>query len=541
MLESDKDLILSNDDLILSVKNGADVAIGQKFYLDIGIPKGKISQSLNIGIKDSKGFESIKIIKTINTQQNRESYNMVLSCTVKGSDSITMGEEIHFTLTGIDKVIKYYAKDLVQSSIQLKKNKSICATPNNNDVDDNEEHYISYDTMLFDTNGQLLKNTPINIYSEINEDIERKIIITSEPDGVGQKYQIIKPTKYEGKTQLIINSDKDGKVNFRVYPVMDTPVIIDLISQVEGVAEYHSGSIYMISVVPPSRDNSLNPPDIPELEGDSLEGDGRQLFEAEIDSYPNASRTDNILFFNKKKKDGSFDPEGLIFPVKKISDVLGDMDSEDYNYTFLMRRDIFPYGKDSMLYYIIAPSFGNSMYSDVRGVTYIGGELTRPNENVKRIYNMPMIFSSFADIKQDPKLEHSDDEEKPNNEDIIQRDVSNYAVSGCQLYVKILCTNDENDLSYPLWGKEIYLRMYVESANQNFNKIFPVVAPHIPDKPGGKLSTVIVKIDSPELNDVKGYVTGGAGKICFEYYIIDPVTHEKIHSNYWENEIITTD
>ncbi|PHM63879.1 hypothetical protein [Xenorhabdus ishibashii] len=323
MLEGDKDLILSDNDLNLSVKNGADIIIGQKFYLDIGIPKGKISQSLNIEIKDSKGFESIKIIKKINTQQNSKSYNMVISCTVKGSGSITAGEEIHFTLTGIDKVIKYYARDLVKSSIQLKKNKSICATPNNNDIDDNEEHYISYDTILFDANGQLLKNTPINIYSEINEDIERNIIITSKPDGVGQKHQIIKPTKYEGKTQIIINSDKDGKVNFRVYPVMDTPAIMDLISQVEGVAEYHSGRIYMISVIPPSNEDSLNPPDIPELEGDSLEGDGRQFFEAEIDSYPNASRTDNILFFNKKKKDGSFDPEGLIFPVQKISDVLG--------------------------------------------------------------------------------------------------------------------------------------------------------------------------------------------------------------------------
>ncbi|BET97068.1 hypothetical protein [Xenorhabdus taiwanensis] len=540
MLGSDNNLILSDNDLNLSVKNGADIIIGQKFYLDIGIPKGKIPQSLNIGIKDSKGFESIKIIKTINTQQDSKLYNMVISCAVEGSNSITAGEEIHFTLTGIDKIIKYYARDLVKSSIQLKKNKNICATPNNNDIDDNKEHYISYNTILFDTNGQLLKNTPVNIYSEINEDIERNIIITSEPDRVGQKYQIIKPTKYEGKTQVIINSDNDGKVNFRVYPVMDTPAIMDLISQVKGVAEYHSGSIYMISVIPPSNENSLNPPDIPELEGDSLEGDGRQFFEAEIDSYPNVSRTDNILFFNKKKKDGSFDPEGLIFPVQKISDVLGDMDSEDYNYTFLIRRDVFPSGKNSMLYYIISPDFGNSMYSDVRDITYIGGELTTPNDSVKRTYNMPMIFSSFADIKKDSKLEHSD-EEKPNHEYITQRDVSNYAVSGCQLYVKILCTNDEDDLSYPLWGKEIYLRMYVESANQNFNKIFPIVAPHIPDKPGGKLSTVIVKIDSPELNDVKGYVTGGTGKIYFEYYIIDSVTHEKVHSNYWENEIMTTD
>ncbi|KLU14079.1 MULTISPECIES: hypothetical protein [Xenorhabdus] len=541
MLESDKDLILSDDDLNLSVKNGADVIIGQKFYLDIEIPKGKISQSLNIGVKDFKGFESVKIIKPINIEQDSKSYNMVISCTVKGNGSITVGEEIHFTLTGVDKVMTYYARDLVNSSIQLKKNKSICATPNSNDIDDNKDHYISYDTTLFDTNGQLLKHTPVNIYSEINEDIERNIIITSEPDGVGQKHQIIKPKNYEGKTQLIITSDENGRIKFRVYPVMNTPAIMGLISQIEGVAEYHSGDIYMISVVPPNDDNSLNPPDIPELEGGSLESDGRQRFEAEIDSYPNVSKTDNVLFFNKKKEDDSFDPEGLIFPVKKISDVLGNMDSANYNYTFLMRRDIFPSGKDSMLYYIIAPEFGNSMYSYVRGVTYIGDELTSPNDSVKRTYNMPMVFSSFADIKQDPKLEHSDDEEKPNHENITQRDVSNYAVSGCQLYVKFLCTNDENDSYYPLWGEKIYLRMYISSANQNFNKIFPVVAPHAPDKPGGKLSTVIIKIDSPELNDVKGYVTGGAGKIYFEYYIIDPVTHEKIHSNYWRNEIMTSD
>ncbi|CDG17470.1 hypothetical protein [Xenorhabdus doucetiae] len=534
------DMILEDYNLNLSIEKHADVIIGQQFYLDIElIPKGKISQSFNIGIKDPQGFESIEIIKPINIQQDSKSYNMVVSCKVKGSDSITSGDEIHFTLTGIEKVIKYYAKDLVKSSIQLKKNKSICATPDNNNIDDNKDHYISYSTTLFDTTGQLLKNTPVHIFSEAEEDIVRNIIITSEPSGIGQKCQIIKPKNYQGKSEIIINSDNDGNVKFRVYPVMDTPVVMDLISKIEGIAEYRSGTIYMVSILPLSDEDLPEQPYVPELSGGLLDGGGDKFFDAQVDSYPNASLTDRILFFNKKKDDGSFDPEGLIFPVQKISDV--SHNSSAYNYTFVMKREVFPSETDSMLYYVIAPDFGNSIYSGAQEVKYVGEGMGAPDDSVKRIYNMPRIFSSYADIKKDPKLEHSDDDEKPNNEDITQNDVSNSSVSGYQLYVKIMCTNDENDHSYPIWGKEIYLRMYVRSVNQNLNKIFKVVAPHVPDKPGENLSTIIIEIDSPELNDVKGYTDGGIGVIYFEYYIIDPVNNEKTYSHYWKNEIMTSD
>ncbi|MBC8953523.1 hypothetical protein [Xenorhabdus sp. PB62.4] len=544
MLENNDNIIFTDDDLHLSVKNGADIIIGHKFYLDIKLtPQIPIPESFNVEIKDTKGFEHVEIINSINPQQDNKSYNMRILCTVKGVDSLKSGDEISFMLTGIERVIKYYARDLVKSSIQLNKNKSVCVTPNNsNNIDNNVEHYIQYSTTLFDTSGQLLKNTPVQIYSKNAEDIEKNIIITTDPDEADQKPQILKPNTNGDKIEITINSDNDeGKIKFRVYPMMDTPVAIDLISKVEGVAEYSSGTIFMIAVSPPSRDNLFDPPNIDELSGNVLDGNGRSLFSAQIRSYPNASMTDNILFFNKNKKDGSLDPEGLILPVKKISDVANSDDPDSYDYPFLMRRDIFPHQKDSMLYYIIAPDFGNALYSEVQDVKYIGNELTEPNNHVERTWNMPTIFSSFVDLKSDPNLEHSDDEEKENDEDITPHDVSNSPVSGYQLCAKIMCTNDENDQSYPLWGKEIYLRMYVSSRNQNFNRIFKAIAPHAPDHPQGKLAAMIIKIDSPELNDVRGYVEGGAGMIYFEYYTIDPVNQEKKYSHYWKNEIMTSD
>ncbi|MDX8000291.1 hypothetical protein FE394_14065 [Xenorhabdus sp. Reich] len=543
MLYNDFNVIFTDRNLDLSVKNGADVTIGHKFYLDIElIPQMPLPKSFNVEIKDSIGFEYMEIINHINTQLDSKSYNMRMLCIVNSADSLNSGDEISFTLTGIEKKIKYYAKDLVKSSIQLNKNKSVCVTPNNNNnVDNNTDHYIQYFTTLFDTSGQLLRNTPVQIYSKNTEDIEKNIIITTEPDNTNQKPQILKPILNDDKIEITINSDKDGNIKFRVYPIMDTPAVIDIISKVEGVTEYRSGPIYMISVLPPSSEKLLAPPELPELYGDSLEGDGRKSFEAQINSYTNASRTDNVLFFNKKKGDGTLDPTGLILPVKKISDVIDAGDSDSSDYSFLMRRDIFPNEKKSIFYYIIAPNFGNGLYSDVQGVEYIGGELTSPNSNVKRIWNTPIIFSSFADIKNDPKLERSDDEKKENNEDIIQIDISNAPVSGYQLCAKIMCTNDENDQSYPIWGKEIYFRMYVRSGNQNFNRIFKLSPIHTPDNPQGKLATVVIKIDSPELNDVKAYQSGGAGMIYFEYYTIDPVTQEKTYSNYWQNQIITSD
>ncbi|MBD2799756.1 hypothetical protein ABLB84_16095 [Xenorhabdus szentirmaii] len=120
-------------------------------------------------------------------------------------------------------------------------------------------------------------------------------------------------------------------------------------------------------------------------------------------------------------------------------------------------------------------------------------------------------------------------------------DVSNAAVSGYQLCAKIMYINDESAPSYPLWGKEIYLRMYVKSRNKNFNRIFKINPIHTPDSPQGKLATIAIKINAPELNDVRGYQQGGAGKIYFEYYTIDPVTQKKTYSNYWFNQIMTSD
>ncbi|MEX0447919.1 hypothetical protein [Xenorhabdus sp. SGI246] len=542
MLKNDSDIILKDHILNLSVENGADVIIGQKFYLDIKIiPKTISSNPLNIDIKNSEGFELIEIINS-SSQQNNNTYNMKILCTVKNDDSINSGDEIFFTLTGIDKVIKYYARDLVKNSIQLKKSKSICLTPvDSNNLDNNKENYIKYSTTLFDTNGQLLKNTPVHIFSENKEHIERKIIITTDPDNTEESPQPIKLHNYGDNIEIIVNSDKEGKVKFRVYPVTDTPAVINLVSKVEGVAEYPAGAVYMISAIPSDSAELLDSPYLPELSGNLLDGDGRKFFEAQINSYSQVSMTDNVLFFNKKKENGAIDPEGLILPVKKISDVVESIDQDISDYTFFMRRDIFPPEKDSMLYYIIAPISGKTLYSDITMVKYIGKELTTPNYDIERIYEIPSIFSSFADIKSDPKLEHSDNDRKMHDEIITQRDISNYTENNCQLYVKIKCTNDENDQSYPLWGKEVYLRMYVKSKNKNFNKIFKTVASYTPDELRGKKSTVIIKIDSPDLNDVRGFTNGGMGMIYFEYYTINPINQEKTYSHYWKSKIITSD
>ncbi|REF28489.1 hypothetical protein BDD26_3404 [Xenorhabdus cabanillasii] len=542
MLENNNDIALKDHTVNLSVMNGSDVVIGQKFYLDIEIiPKSVFTQSLNIDIKESRGFESIEIINKIDPRPGARSYNMKLLCFVKSDSSITSGDEIFFTLTGINKLIKYSVKDLIKSTIQLKKNKIVCVTPNNNDYIVNEkENYIRYCTTLFDSHGNLLKNTPVHIFSEIKDDIERKIIITTDPDNIEQKPQLIKPQHYGDKIEAIINSDKEGRVKLRVYPIMDTPAVINLYSKVENVAEYPAGTVYMISAIPSNSTELLDPPFIPELSGDLLDGDGRKFFDAMINSYPKVSMTDSVLFFNKKKENGAIDPKGIILPVRKISDIVDTIDQNDSDYTFLMRRDVFPTEKDSVLYYVIAPYSGKNLHSDSRSVKYIGEELTTPDFDVKRTYDMPVIFSSFADIKSDPKLEYSDNEKKRYNEIITQRDISNYPVSGCQLYVKIMCTNDEDDQSYPLWGKVIYLRMYVKSRNKNFNKIFKVVAPYTPDVLSGKTATIIFKIDSPDLNDVRGYINGGIGMIYFEYYIINPFNQEKVYSHYWKSKIQTS-
>ncbi|CDL85341.1 hypothetical protein [Xenorhabdus szentirmaii] len=120
MSDNDPNIIFTEKNLNLSVKNGADVSIGHQFYLDITLtPQIALPESFNVKIKDSIGFEHIKIIKHINTQVDNKSYNMRLLCIVNGADSLNSGDKISFTLTGIEKEISYYAKNLVKSSIQF--------------------------------------------------------------------------------------------------------------------------------------------------------------------------------------------------------------------------------------------------------------------------------------------------------------------------------------------------------------------------------------------------------------------------------------
>ncbi|QTL38478.1 hypothetical protein HGO23_11185 [Xenorhabdus budapestensis] len=540
MLKAEKSICYDSIDLILSVKNGADIVIGQKFYLEILISsKNKIPDSLNIEIENQKGFEHIENIRGFSLLKDKKSAKMEVYCIVGDIDLLSPGDEISFTLSGIERVVKYYAKNLIKHTIQLYKDKKICITPSGrNQLSNNSDHYVRYYTRLFDTRGQLLRNTPIQIFSEIKDHIEKKVIITTDPRDSTQIPQRIIPFIHGDKIEVTVTSDNEGRIRFRVYAMRNKPVILELISKMEGVGhQYYSGNIYIITSSPIKEEYLLDEPYIFELSGEVLSGNGRKLFEVQIGSYTNSSITDSVLFFTKSKPNGSLDPEGLVLPVKKISDASNPGDN---NYIFRMPRDIFPFRKNSEFYYVIAPIHGISQYSGKRTVRYIGNETNAPNKDVKRTYNIPTIFSSFADINNDPKLENSEKYIILNNENVNLEKISNYPISGYELYVKILGTNDENDPSYPIWGGNVYLRLYVKSNNKNFNQTLKFIVPNEPDKIAGKTSTIIVKFKYPEFNEIKSDPnTGAPGVIYFEYYTIDPSTQEKTYSHYWKSMIDT--
>ncbi|MDE9483457.1 hypothetical protein [Xenorhabdus bovienii] len=543
MILSKNNNINSGIEFHLSVPDGADVAISQEFYVDITLLSDfSLSNFPDITIVNPVGLKKIDIITPTYLSEDYKSAHIKIYLTVEDDKVIKHGVKnvsYDIQVPGHNlKTVSYNAKIIEPYTIQLEPNKQVCVAPKvSKQPDNNSNNYVRYNAKLFDHYGQVMKNTPIQVYSMVQNDLVKRVMVTTDPQNGNDSPEVIKPT-IDSQVFFTVYSDKKGKVSFRVYPMANNYVTLRLLSNIFGVKGYYEADNVYILTPPPGEDALfLEPPNIIQANGGILRGGkGKHLIDVQIDTNIELSSTDSILFFTKDNN-GLPEPEGLVLPVKSIS-------SEDANNNiFSFPYNIFPENERSELYYIIASYFGVSKYSGTMMIEYIGGSSNTPSDNVTRTYNKIIAYSSFADYEHDPLLKNSEKNLLWENVYINLGTIANYAHNNqVDLYLKVIGTNDPNDETkkYPYVGNDIYLNIYVNSKSKNFMHTYRHKLSDTPDEQGTALCTTVIKICHPELTGIAPYTDGKRPWIYFEYYTIDKGANEKTYNHYWKSMIDTT-
>ncbi|MCG3463891.1 hypothetical protein L7G72_19170 [Xenorhabdus bovienii] len=535
--------------IILSVPDGSDIVIGQDFFLDIIlIYDSYLPNSVDVRFSNLNGLLVNHISKPLFSSGSN---SVSITAFVTIDKYIHLDKYVSYTIfaTGFSaQNIRYNAKEINEFTIQLEPNKSFCIAPESvNNPNDNDAQYITYYALLKDSTNQPMKNTPIQVLSYLGEDFSKKVKITTDD----QFHDAINYISHNNKYYITVYSDETGKVSFRAYPIKNTSAILELASTIFGIDHsYQAGILYIMSPQPRSMFEYLPDPSINGANNAILKpiGDDK-VFDVIIECYDNLLNTDRILFFiSENPEDLNFSSRKLIFPARNIGDI------SNQHYTFSLPYDIFPVNKKSSLSYVVAPVSGNYQYSLDAKIKYIGGSVNIPSDNVNRVYNKPVVYSSFANINTAPPLVNSENNILSEGDFINRATISNYVNNNYDaIYIKIEGVNDKNHKQLPVWGNEVYLNVYVRSSTVNYLNScehsrskschYAVISSNpdnyiINDKLVG-ISTTVIPIKQKELAGIASYIDGTAGWIYFEYYVVNNITSEKTYSHYWEGKIDT--
>ncbi|MCC8381350.1 hypothetical protein [Xenorhabdus sp. PB30.3] len=397
--------------------------------------------------------------------------------------------------------------------------KWVCETPQyNNNPETGGKYFIHYSVYLTGKDGGPAENSVIQIYSSIRSQILDDVIITTDPDDDSYP-SVLNPVG----DFIDIASDGNGKFNFRVYPMENTPLILQIGFKLPYTQVYYPGeNVYIITPKSQNIDNFLSPPTISNIVDGKLMATGsEQTFNAGINSYGLHSSTDIIIFFTDKS--------GHISPAYNVG--------EEPGFFSLYYDDFLPLDSESNLYYVIIKSSGESQYSSVLPIVYGGGGDNRPSPDFSRSLASPIIYDSYAV----PPFGSNDDVSIINSGDIVNiNSIYNHSNNGgTALFVKIVGTNDVSNSSKPQFGDEVVLIIYVNSFSKTIHAKFPAeMVSFTPNNDNKRESTTIIKIPYEMLVDIEPYPESKEPPlIYFEYYV--DTQGIRAYSQYWEAKIST--
>ncbi|PHM24656.1 hypothetical protein [Xenorhabdus ehlersii] len=542
----DKKNILQNtvpSSVVLSVPHHADVIIGQSFYLYITLMfNGTLPSELDVNLESINGVTVDSLSKATPVAGIKNVMRSIAYLTIDDDSILKSGDTIAYKLdipNMYTNEVHYTANLIDADSFRLSIDKYICEIPNiETYIDNQNKNFILYTAKLQNSSGKELRNTPIQISSVIKDNLNDKVIITTDPDDGQSNPVTLYPIEEYEQVVIPINSNLHGKVIFRVYPKKNQPVTLRLEIELPGLELYYSTpAVYMLTPKPVDPRELLPVPIINNLNHDKLQASGSDYtFDVTVNPYTNSHNDDSVIFFIDDKP---------VLPIKMI------VHSDAPDHSFKLYYDLFPRNKMVHLHYVIAPIDGNNQYSKKLPITYIGGRENKPSNNIERVFDIPVVYASWADPNSQPPLNKNDDRFILECGSIINSSsISGYQEDGNEgygLFIKIIGTNDFTDKSKPKFGDTIHFTMYIngdlsddlsnDDQYKQISKSFSIATNDVPDHNSGKTFTNVIGIKYDLLANFASSSNYGMPMIYFEYYIENEGVRQ--YSHYFYSKIET--
>ncbi|WP_340620273.1 hypothetical protein [Xenorhabdus siamensis] len=541
-------------ELCVSIPDGADVVIGQICYLTVSLTADPnlISHIDNISIEADKRYVTVENKPFWKISEDKSSGSTIILLHI--NNNLPEGSSIRYIINAtssnsyINEIkpleIKYTAKKVQPTSfISLSTQNEYIEPPTEDNPVGIGNSYIKYSGKLLDHNNNPLRNTQIIISSEqpgkiFSHDEDKALVnIGTEPED-GQLSQKIITHRQNDFDFFTINSDINGDIKFRIYPIRDTSVRIDFDTQILNVTSVnYAASIYIFNAI----NNSIFGPNAPTILG-IKDGKIEKIPETEgvkvyVTPYPGYQDTDSLIFFIQ-----GFNPNDNPIQLKPIYNLNGIFNLEENPFSFTY--DQIPLNKPMKLYYLIAPKNKEYSYSMTEMFTYIGEQNDSPKV---RIYDKVKVYSSRAtppidvysetDIYSDPYeiLEF----DGVNLDTISHKRKHGQSAKGVVgLYVVIMGTSEKDNKTLPQLGSKGSLTVRVETqTSRNTHNSYPIQLPLIPD-PGKSTGHCTIGILYCDVNRAGPSFTQGAGTLVFEYYIEENDGSRK-YSKKWRTKIDT--
>ncbi|MBD2816001.1 hypothetical protein ID850_14805 [Xenorhabdus sp. Flor] len=545
-------------ELCVSIPDGADVVIGQICYLTVSLTADSnlISSIDSISIETDTKYMTVENIPywKISEDKNYGSAIALLHINNNLSSEISIKYTIHaMSSSGYISEIKpleinYTTKKVEPTSfVSLTTKNEYIEPPTEDNSVGTGSSYIKYYGKLLDNNQKPLRNTQIIVSSEqpnkiFSHDNEKALVnIGTEPEN-GKMSQKIITQSQSNFDFFAINSDINGNIKFRVYPIRDTSVRIDFNTQILNVTSVsYAASIYIFNAISNSPFGS-SPPIILGMEDGKIkkipEAKG---IEVHVSPYPRYLDTDSLIFFIQ-----GFDPDDNPIQLKPIYNLDGISNLEENPFYFTY--DQIPLNKPMKIYYLVAPENQEYSYSMAEMFTYIGEQGDHPIRDKDRIYDKVKVYSSFVTLPIKVYSEEGDIynimyeiyESDGVNLDTIshKRKYGQSAKGVVGLYVVIMGTNEKDNKKLPPLGSQGKLTVRVETeTSRNTHNSYSFQLPSTPD-PGRSTGYCVVNIPYCDVNRAGPSFTQGAGVVVFEYYIEENDGSRK-YSKKWRTKIDT--
>ncbi|MDE1475251.1 hypothetical protein [Xenorhabdus bovienii] len=511
--------------ITVSVGDQSTVVIGQVLTVDI------IFES-NSNISINAGFDLKNLVGIIpsDTKFSMPNGGKTLSVTTKLqiSPNIKMGDPVSFdivpnqSMVGFSKkTIHYIAHDVNLQSLKLYFDPEVITALTTDGVNvPPSKQYTQAIAIINDSQGNPLANVPIVIIGGNSPNLDKVKIFLSNKDPNTE----VQTQKIYGDLAIVLNTDKEGKIEFYIYPIDKSEFVLDFQSQIMNVTgfEFSVNRAYILdsnqgSPFAPDKE-TLAPPRILGYTGDKLMGDETSsTFSVAIGPYSPVRKNDIILFF----VDGKYSYQQVT--VKNIEDL--DSFSIDLPYT------IFPENKTVTFSYVVFTENKNMQYSVGTYVLYGGGGKNQPLDNVTRVYDMCTVYSSFGPSTSSNLVFPNDTV----NYFTISRYMNNKGHDG--LFVVITGTNDPTDKTKVPFGSTVTLTLRIDSYKVPVYKTFTQTMPTKSDQGSKNTATLTFNIPYKDVSHIISYPNGSAGRIYFDYQVneLGKITYGKI----WEAKIDT--